>query len=629
VAAVDRDSILKRAEKLLRQGKVDGAIEEYVRLVEAYPKDWNTINALGDLYARAGDVQKAVAQYARVADHLFTEGFYPKAAALYKKALKLKSDDERLVQQLAEIAGKQGLLADAKLYFRQLSSQYKARGDERSAAEALVRLGSLEIADAESRVAAARAAQQLGSAAQAASLLKAAADDLTKAKRPADALELLVDAARLDPEDHALRTRLAKEYVKAGDLERARPFLTIEATSDDPALLLVFGRMELAAGRDEQARIVFMRLLMTDATRADEIQQSAVERARAGHLDSAFGCLEVVADNALLIGDPERAVVAVQSFLAEAPSHVRALQRLVELCVDNDIEGPLLAAQRQLADAHLEAGQAAEARFIAEDLLDRDPTDDTNIIRLRRALQMLGIPDPDKVIADRIAHESEAPEVPPVPNVLPAPDALEALGALEALEALQDDAPVILSNVEVDLSAVLAELGSPPVQPVQVAATPPPDLEEVFAGIRSRIARDQQRTDADTHYDRALAHVREGRVEEAITDLQEAARVPMLRFMAGSQLGRLFIRRGDLKAGVDWLERAAEAPAPTANEGFALLYDLADALEQMGELARALAILMELETDSPDYRDIRPRIERLSRAQAGSPAPSPVEGPRG
>jgi tetratricopeptide (TPR) repeat protein len=196
----------------------------------------------------------------------------------------------------------------------------------------------------------------------------------------------------------------------------------------------------------------------------------------------------------------------------------------------------------------------------------------------------------------------------------------------EVLETSAGEETVVLGNVEIDLSDLLAELGS---APVKAEPPPPPDLEDVFAGIRGRIARDQQRTDADTHYDRALTHIREGRIDEAMTDLQAAARVPMLRFMAGAQLGRLYIRRGDLKAGVDWLERAAEAPAPTANEGFALLYDLADALEQMGESARALAVLMELETDTPDYRDIRTRIERLSRVQAGRPAPSAVEGPRG
>ena len=31
---LDRDVALKKAEKLLRQGKLDGAIEAYVRLVE-------------------------------------------------------------------------------------------------------------------------------------------------------------------------------------------------------------------------------------------------------------------------------------------------------------------------------------------------------------------------------------------------------------------------------------------------------------------------------------------------------------------------------------------------------------------------------------------------------------------
>ena len=40
---------------------------------------------------RAGD------QFTRVADHQFAEGFFPKAAALYKKALKVKAERDRLM----------------------------------------------------------------------------------------------------------------------------------------------------------------------------------------------------------------------------------------------------------------------------------------------------------------------------------------------------------------------------------------------------------------------------------------------------------------------------------------------------------------------------------------------------
>jgi tetratricopeptide (TPR) repeat protein len=123
LVGIDRDAALKQAEKLLRQGKLDGAIAEYVRLVEDQPRDWTSINALGDLYARAGDVDRAVAQYTKVADYLFAEGFLPKANALYKKALKVKPDHEHTLLRLSQIASQQGLLADARMYLRQLGRQ--------------------------------------------------------------------------------------------------------------------------------------------------------------------------------------------------------------------------------------------------------------------------------------------------------------------------------------------------------------------------------------------------------------------------------------------------------------------------------------------------------------------------
>jgi hypothetical protein len=45
------------------------------------------------------------------------------------------------------------------------------------------------------------------------------------------------------------------------------------------------------------------------------------------------------------------------------------------------------------------------------------------------------------------------------------------------------------------------------------------------------------------------------------------------------------------------------------------MYDLADSLEQVGEPARALAILMELQADAGEYRDIEARIDRLTKVQ--------------
>ena len=96
----------------------------------------------------------------------------------------------------------------------------------------------------------------------------------------------------------------------------------------------------------------------------------------------------------------------LQEFVTRVPNHIPALMRLVEICVDGGLESTMYSAQAQLADAYIEAGHATEARFIAEDLVAREPWDKANIERFRRTLVLLGEPDPDALIAARLSGES-------------------------------------------------------------------------------------------------------------------------------------------------------------------------------------------------------------------------------
>ena len=105
---IDREQTLKRAEKLLRQGRLEAAIAEYGQVVAEYPRDWTTANLLGDLYVRAGQIGAACQQYARIAEHLAGDGFVAKAAALYKKVIKLNPSDEAGLLRSAELAAAAG-----------------------------------------------------------------------------------------------------------------------------------------------------------------------------------------------------------------------------------------------------------------------------------------------------------------------------------------------------------------------------------------------------------------------------------------------------------------------------------------------------------------------------------------
>jgi tetratricopeptide (TPR) repeat protein len=241
----------------------------------------------------------------------------------------------------------------------------------------------------------------------------------------------------------------------------------------------------------------------------------------------------------------------------------------------------------------------------------------------------LGVADIDTVIGERLTPAEPLSMLTDSMDILDTMDAsvLPDTTIVDVPEPFEIPAPpdeaFVLEALEIDLSGALASMGaaSPPVLQPPTPATPagpPQDLESVFEGIRTRVEREQEASGAAEQYDRGLAHLRDGRIDQAIAELQTAARVPTFRFRAATQLGRLHIGNGDLQAGVEWLERAAEAPAPSPEEGFAVLYELADVLGRLGESARALAILMELEADAGSYRDVRTRIEHFTREQAGS-----------
>ncbi|MEQ1870745.1 MAG: tetratricopeptide repeat protein [Vicinamibacterales bacterium] len=149
---IDRAAALRNAEKLLRQGRLDQAIEEYSRVVDDDPTDWNTRNTLGDLLVRAGQLERAVAEFTRIADAFRDDGFYPKAAALYRKILKISADDEHATLQGAEVAAAQGLLADARRALKLIVERRLASGDYSGASTLAARLAALDQAAPASRV---------------------------------------------------------------------------------------------------------------------------------------------------------------------------------------------------------------------------------------------------------------------------------------------------------------------------------------------------------------------------------------------------------------------------------------------------------------------------------------------
>lgn len=657
--ALDREDTLKKAEKLLRQGRLDAAIAEYVRIVDEYPRDWNSANALGDLYARGGQPDKAAEQYSRIAEHLMEEGFYPKAAALYKKLLKVNPDDENTQYQLGEISSKQGLLLDAKSYFNAVAAKRRARGDRSGAAEIVIRLGTLDPSDIDARMAAAGMVAEMGDEATAALRLREIHDDLQEKGRTDEALAALREAVRFNPYDNDGRGILARASVAAGDLEAARGYLDRETAGDDPTLLVALAEIELRLGRIDEARDILPRLLVNDKGMRSRLLDLSWSLTGASQ-DAAFATAEAVTDDYISDREFDDAAAVLQEFATRVPRHVPALLKLIEVSVDGGLQTAMHEAQVQLADAYLEGGQALEARVVAEDLVAREPWEKAHIERFRRALVMLRVPDPDILIAERLngqapfmatdpfidlndpeplapAHPEEPLEIeaavsaePPPPVQEPEPTAPErrpepkaavadtpaaapAAKSTRGRKARTVAAPA--AGAEIDLTSALGGLkdADSEDEPTERRG----DLDEVFQDFRHEVSRQSGVDQSVQHMTIARTYLEMGLTDEAIPALRTAAKSPRLRFEAASALGRLYKERGDAGAAIEWLERAAEAPAPTVDDGRALLYDLATTLEDAGETARALAVFLELQAEGAEYRDVAARTERLAGMSGG------------
>ena len=430
-----------------------------------------------------------------------------------------------------------------------------------------------------------------------------------------------------------------------------KPIAIAKTAGSNPQLLLIVAEIRLRSGRVDEGMEIARRLLDEDPMRRQDVALVGWTIAEQAP-EAGFRIVELAANVAVAQADWPSAAAALQEFVTRVPNHIQALMRLVEICVDGGLEATMYSAQAQLADAYITAGAASEARFIAEDLVAREPWDRANIERFRRALVLMGEPDPDGLIAERLSGQSpfmstdlslrgeELPPFEPQPEpaaapsttaapekVVPAPaparsasierspEASHLPGVLGAPEE-SPTARVRSESVEVDLGIVLDGVkkqvgGADPSTPGPAAAG---DLDGVFAQLPDEASR--RPTTADDEYKRGLALFTAGQVDESIPVLQAASKAPRLRFATAAILGRIFQERGLMPQAVEWFERAAEAPAPTEDEGHRLLYELADALEATGESARALAIFIELQSEAGDYRDVAARVDRLAKVQS-------------
>jgi tetratricopeptide (TPR) repeat protein len=216
----NKQKALSAAEKFVQQGKLQNAIAEYEKVLKADPKELTVSNTIGDLYARLGQADKAVESFKSVGDAYATQGFTVKAIAMYKKLTKLKPTLESVLR-LAELYTQQGLFNDARAQYLQVAEEFLRSGELEQAVRIFQKTLEMDPENVAMRTRLAEVYIRLNKKTEAWQLFAAAADSLRGRGQLGPAEEILNRMLTLDPSNsHALLLR-GRNAFDSGDMPAA------------------------------------------------------------------------------------------------------------------------------------------------------------------------------------------------------------------------------------------------------------------------------------------------------------------------------------------------------------------------------------------------------------------------
>ncbi len=127
-----------------KKGGKDKEVEKYEKILEEQPDDRSALNALGDLYAKRGDPDKACEYYLRVGALYAKDGFTLKAIAVYKKAQRAKPEQISTYLELADLYVQKGLIGEAKSNYLNAAEMQAAANQKYESLDTYRRIADLD-----------------------------------------------------------------------------------------------------------------------------------------------------------------------------------------------------------------------------------------------------------------------------------------------------------------------------------------------------------------------------------------------------------------------------------------------------------------------------------------------------
>ena len=381
----NKQKVLSAAEKFVQQGKLQNAITEYEKVLKADAKDLTVANTVGDLYSRLGNQEKAVECFKMVGDAYASQGFTVKAIAMYKKLGKLKSSLD-CVLRLAELYTQQGLFNDARAQYLQVAEEFLRNGELEQAVRIFQKTLEMDPENVAMRTKLAEVYVRLGKKNEAWQIFSAATETLRSKGQLEAAEEILQRMLKLDPgSSYALLLR-GRNAFDSGDMAATIECLEKVADLDsNPDGLRILLQAYVQTGRLTEAGTLAGKLLSVHNDIA-AVLSYAEALMSAGHFAEALQVYQQHCER-LLAADSGKTIENLHSLIGHLRENPSALETLLELLNKAGDTSHITEVYELLAHAYVQSDQLEKARDYYLKLTQLEPE---NQIHARNYQQVLG-----------------------------------------------------------------------------------------------------------------------------------------------------------------------------------------------------------------------------------------------
>ena len=327
----DKGKTMRSAERYLAQGKIPSAISEYELVVEQDPRDFNTLNMLGDLHIKNASEDKAIGCYMQVAEHYGKQGFAQKAIAIYNKISRLQPNSVEVISKLAHLYHVKGSIAEAREHYKNLAANYEKNGQKTEALAIWKKIAEMDSNDSDIYIKIAESCSREGQYEEAIKAYNQAAARASLLGDHETAIAAFSKTLEINPEDWSALSGLVKTQIELGDADDAARKLeeALEKQPNNKEIIYLLVDCYTDMNDPSKAEKIIIKLIEQEPASYPKLLELIKIYLKADDVNSATRILSITAENLLAAGQDEQFITELNEILTRNPEHLDALRLLI------------------------------------------------------------------------------------------------------------------------------------------------------------------------------------------------------------------------------------------------------------------------------------------------------------